>query len=90
MNLPEFFKRYGHTLQTDPTTDTPYIKVPLLDLSDLGYMQQALIHAVQMLSQVEAQHRIASENSVYWLCKILSVSYPRAELDGLTELAEQQ
>lgn len=90
MDFNEFTAKYGQTLHTDPETNSIYLKIPMADLSDLGFMQESLIKAIHMLTYVDAQHRIEFDNSIYWLNKILSVSYPRAELDGLAELWEEQ
>ena len=83
MNLQEFTKRYALTLHTEP--DGNYIKLPIADLRELGYMQQALIQGIQMLTQIEDAHKKESENSIYWLCKILLAGYPQEELEGLSE-----
>lgn len=90
MNFHKFTAKYGQTLHTDPDTNRIYLKIPIAGLSDLGFMQESLIKAIQMLIRVDTQHRVGFDNSMYWLHKILSESYPRAELDGLAELWEQQ
>ncbi len=90
MNLNKFTTKYGYTLHTDPKTDKTYLKIPIADLSDLGFMQESLLKAIQMLIQVDTQHRVEFDNSLYWLARILSASYPRTELDGLAELYGQQ
>ena len=84
MNLQEFTKRYALTLHTEPEGN--YIKLPIADLSELGYMQQALVQGIQMLTQIEDIHKKESENTIYWLCKILLAGYPQDELEGLSEL----
>ena len=90
MNSLEFSARYGNTLHTDPETDKTYLRIPVTDLSDLGYIYESLLKAVQMLTQMEQPHWLESRDSIHCINKILSGSFPRAELDGLAELREQQ
>lgn len=86
----EFATKYGHTLHTDPETDETYLKLPVIDLIELGFMQESLMKVIELFSQVNGEHWIEYRNSLHWLNKILLASYPRAELDGLTELLEQE
>ena len=85
MNPQEFTQRYALTLHTEPDTQEKYIKLPIDNLSDLAYMQEALLNAIMMLTQTEDEHRMEAENSMYWLCRILLAGHPREELDGLAE-----
>lgn len=84
MNLQEFTQRYAVTLHAEPEGN--YIKLSIADLSELGYMQQALLNGVAMLTQLEDDQRKEAENTIYWLCKILLAGYPQEELNGLAEL----
>lgn len=83
MNLQEFTQRYAVTLHAEPEGN--YIKLPIADMSELGYMQQALLNAIATITQTEDAHKKESENSIYWLCKILLAGYPQEELEGLSE-----
>ena len=87
MELNEFKTRYLHTLQTDPETKQNYIKLPITDLSELTYMQESLLENILLLTQLEKRHykNEQMQSAIYWLCKILLVSYPHNELDGLSE-----
>ena len=85
MNPQEFTERYVLTLHADTDTQENYIKLPIVDLSELAYMQEALLNAIMMLTQIEDGNRKESENSIYWLCKILLAGHPQEELDGLAE-----
>lgn len=90
MKPDEFTLKYAHTLQTDPQTNIPYIKIHLTDLSDLAYMQQGLINALQLLT-CPGDNNYDNEqvqNAMYWLCKILLDSYPQDELRGLRDWLE--
>ncbi len=83
MNLQEFTERYAVTLHTD--LKGHYLKLPIDDLNELAYMQEALLAAIAMLTQVEDVYKKEVENSIYWLCKILLAGYPGEELEGLSE-----
>ncbi len=87
MNPQEFKTRYLHTLQTDPKTKRHYIKLPIADLSELIYMQESLLENILLLTKLEKRHYKSEQmqSAIYWLCKILLVSYPNTELDGLSE-----
>ena len=85
MNPHEFTARYGRTLHTDPDTKENYLKLPVADASELAYMQEALLQAIQLLTQTEGKHKKESQNSIYWLSKILLAGYPGHELEGLAE-----
>ena len=87
MNQQEFKTRYLHTLQTDPKTKQNYIKLPIADLSELTYMQESLLENILLLTQLEKRQYKSEQmqSTIYWLCKILLVSYPHDELDGLSE-----
>lgn len=87
MNPKEFKTRYGHTLQTDPETKQHYIKLPISNLNELAYMQESLLDSILLLTQLEKRHykNEQMQSVVYWLCKILLVSYPNTEIDGLSE-----
>ncbi|OEJ99384.1 hypothetical protein A8C32_09495 [Flavivirga aquatica] len=87
MTSHEFKTRYLHTLQTDPKTKQNYIKLPITDLSELIYMQESLLENIVLLTQLEKRHYKSEQlqSAIYWLCKILLISYPNTELDGLSE-----
>ena len=87
MNPQEFKTRYLHTLQIDPETNKRYIKLPIDDLNELTYMQESLVESILLLTQLEKRQYKSEQmqSSIYWLCKILLVSYPHAEIDGLSE-----
>ena len=89
MNLQEFTQKYALTLHTDSRTLELYVILPIADLSELGYMQQALIRGVQLLTQAEDVHGKEISDSIYWLCRILLASHSQDELEGLAELLEQ-
>lgn len=84
MELQEFTEKYAVTLHAEP--EGSYIKLHIADLSELGYMQQALLNAIATLTQAEDAHKKESENGIYWLCRILLAGHPQEELDGLAEL----
>ena len=64
MNFNEFTAKYGQTLHTDPDTNSICLKIPMADLSDFELMQESLIKAIQMLIQVDTQHRVEFDNSL--------------------------
>jgi len=43
MKSQDFTGKYALTLHTDPHTEENYIKLPVADLAELGYMQQAIL-----------------------------------------------
>lgn len=86
MNLQEFTQKYALTLHTDSSTQETYVKLPIADLSELGYMQQALIRGVQQLTQAEDVQAKEVSDSIYWLCRILLASHSQDELEGLAEM----
>ncbi|GAA3553894.1 hypothetical protein [Snuella lapsa] len=87
MNPHEFKSRYGHTLQTDPETKQHYIKLPISNLNELAYMHESLLENILLLTQLEKRHykREQLQSVMYWLCKIVLLSYPHDEINGLTE-----
>ncbi|WP_211344331.1 hypothetical protein [Flavivirga rizhaonensis] len=50
-------------------------------------MQESLLECILLLSQLEKrQYKNEQMQSImYWLSKLLLVSYPHTELDGLSE-----
>ena len=86
MTSREFTARYSRTLRIDSDTQQPYLKLPISDLNELACMQEALLQAVQTLSQNKTPYKGETNHSVYWLSKILLLSYPGIELEGLSEL----
>ena len=86
MNLTEFTIRYACTLHTDPKTQEKYIKLTIADLDELSYMQRSLLHAINLLTELEKEEKKEVESSIYWLSKIIITSYPQSELEGLSEL----
>ncbi|NMH89130.1 hypothetical protein [Flavivirga algicola] len=89
MKPNEFTISHRHTLQTDPETRQVYIKLPIADLNELSYMQESLLECTLtlLLSQLEKrQYKNEQMQSImYLLSKLLLVSYPHAELNGLSE-----
>ncbi len=87
MNSQDFKTRHCHTLQTDPETQQTYIKLPINDFNELVYMQESLLDGILLLSQLEKRHFKSEQmqSITYWLCKLLMVSYPNTEIDGLSE-----
>ncbi len=87
MKPNEFTISHRHTLQTDPETRQVYIKLPITDLNELSYMQESLLECMLLLSQLEKRQykNEQMQSIVYWLSKLLLVSYPNAELNGLSE-----
>ena len=86
MKTNNFNKRYALTLHKDPHTEENYIKLPVVDLAELGYMQQAILDGLLYLVQIEnRQEEKELQNSMYWLLKILLASYPQEELEGISE-----
>ena len=87
MNPQEFKSKYLRTLQTDPETKQHYIKLPISDLNELIYMQESLLENILLLTQLEKRHykNEQIQSTIYWLCKLLLISYPHTELDGLSE-----
>ena len=88
MNLKEFTTRYSCTLHTDPKTQKRYLKLPIRDLDELSYMQQALVKGIKILAKQEDEEEKELKSSVYWLSKIILASYPQSELEGLSKLLE--
>ena len=86
MTSLEFTSRYSRTLRIDTDTQQPYLKLPISDLNELACTQEALLQAVQTLSQYKTPYKGETNHSVYWLSKILLLSYPGIELEGLSEL----
>jgi len=85
MNPQEFNERYARTLHTDPDTKERYLKLPIADLGDLGYLQRALLHGAVTLTQTEGNDQKETMDSIYWLCRMLLAFHPQDELDGLSE-----
>ena len=51
-----------------------YIKIPITNPEQLIYMQQALLEAIYLLSQVEETNKQSALNSIYWLSQITQES----------------
>ena len=77
-------------LNTDPKTKETFIKLPITDLSELGFMQQSLLENLHLLSQLEDQKEVEKplKDIVFWLSKILLASYPENELKELSKLVK--
>jgi hypothetical protein len=92
MNPQEFKSRYGHTLQTDPKTTRNYIKIPIDDFNELTYMQESLLEGILLLTQLEERHykNEQLQSVIYWLCKLVLLSYPHDELEGLSKWLETE
>jgi len=86
MKSKDFTGKYALTLHTDPHTEENYIKLPVANLAELGYMQQAILDGLLYLVQIEnKQDEKELQNSMYWLLKILLASYPQEELEGISQ-----
>ncbi|GAB1858702.1 hypothetical protein MHTCC0001_35420 [Flavobacteriaceae bacterium MHTCC 0001] len=90
MNPKEFRTAYCHTLQTDPKTKRNYIELPISNLNELAYMQESLLEGILLLAQLEERHykREQMQSVMYWLCKLVLLSYPHDELGGLSKWLE--
>ncbi len=88
MNLQELTAKYAKTVHTDPTTKETYIKIPITDPCELGFMQQTLLDNLYLLSQLDdkIEYDRSFKDNVYWLSKILIASYPYDELEGISKL----
>ena len=88
MNIQEFTVKYLAVLHVDSKSQESYIKLPIIDLDELGYMQQSLLDTILLLSheRIEQEGEENLSNCLYWLSKILIASYPAQELEGITEL----
>lgn len=87
MNPQEFKSRYSCILQTDPETNQNYIKLPITDFNQLAYMQESLLEGILLLTQLEESHyeKEQLKSLMYWLCKLVLLSYPHDELEGLSK-----
>ena len=90
MNSHEFTTKYAHTLRIDPQTGGSCLTLPVTDLSELACMQEALLQALQSLSQLKNPHKAEPNYSIYWISRILIASYPGSELEGLAEFLEHK
>ena len=90
MNKQEFTAKYGCTLHKDPNTKENYIKLLIDDFNELGYMQQALINGLLLLTELEKSQysNVQMQSVTYWICKILLSIHPQDELEGLSEWLE--
>jgi len=87
MKPHEFRSKYGHTLQIDPETKKHYIKLPIDDLNELIYMQASLLDGILLLTQLEERYykNEQIQSVMYWLCKLVLLSYPHEEISGISE-----
>ena len=83
MKSQEFKQQYLRTLQSDPESGLHYLKLPIAHLEELGYLQDSLIRCIQVLNQAEELPKETTQNSVYWLCRVLLAAHPQEELAGL-------
>ncbi|XLS28392.1 hypothetical protein ACJD0Z_04060 [Flavobacteriaceae bacterium M23B6Z8] len=84
--MKNFSGKYALSVHTDPKTQQNYIKLPIADLAELSYMQQALLEGLLYLNQLEDQRPGKElQNSRYWLLKIVLATYPGEELEGVSE-----
>ncbi len=90
MKSQEFTEEYGCTLQTNLETKQSHIELPISDLNELAYMQESLLEGILLLTELEKRHyrHEQMQSIVYWLSKILLVSYPHQEINGLSEWLE--
>ena len=81
---------YAQILHTDPETKHTFVKLPVTDLSELGFMQQTLLENLHLISQLEDknQNNQSIKDIVFWLSKILLASYPETELIELSKLVK--
>ena len=91
MNPQKFKADYLHVLHFDTKKKEYYIKLPIEDLKELSYFHESLLNNILLLNRLEQQqYKLEQKQSIiYWLCKILSESYPYDELYGLTEYLNQ-
>ena len=73
-------------LTVDPITKETFIKLPITNLSELGFMQQSLLENLNLLSQLEKDTDV--KDIVFWLSKILLASYPETEIEELSKLTK--
>lgn len=90
MNAHKFSAKYAHTLHFDAKTRETYLKIPIADLEELTCLHEALLEAIQALSQLENYAKREPNYSTYWISKILLATYPGRELEGLTKLLGQK
>lgn len=90
MNTANFKATYTRVLHADPKSNETYIKIPVANLEELGYLHQALFDALYWMGEATAGDRDRGElhNSLYWFTRILRSTYPQDELEGLTALLE--
>lgn len=90
MGSKDFTTKQASTLHTGPHTNQTYLKLPVANLGELGYMHQALLNGVVFLSQPEEgqNHEKELKNSIYWLCKIILASYPQEKLESMDQWLE--
>lgn len=88
MKLQEFASKYANTVHLDTNTQETYIRIPVTDLGELGYMQQSLLENLHLLTQLEdsADNDKGLKSCAFWLSKILLASYPSDELEGISKL----
>ena len=88
MKLQEFTAKYAKTVHIDTNTQETYIRIPVTDLGELGYMQQSLLENLHLLTQLEdhTDYDKSIKNCAFWLSKILLASYPNDELEGISKL----
>lgn len=92
MNPQEFKAKHGYTLHTDPETQKHYIKLPIDDLNELIYMQVSLLDGIILLTQLEERYykNEQIQSVMYWLCKLVLLSYPHEELSGISKLLKAE
>lgn len=90
MKLQEFTAKYANTVHLDTTTQETYIRIPVTDLGELGFMQQSLLENLHLLTQLEdsTDNDKGLKNCAFWLSRILLASYPQEELEGISKLIE--
>jgi hypothetical protein len=85
MKIEEFTHRYASIMHKDPITQQQFIKLPIVDVFELSYMQQALIKAIKLLTELEDELAMEVKVSIYWLSRIVLDSYPESELEGIAK-----
>jgi len=90
MKPQEFTAKYANTVYYDTDTQESYIRIPVTDLNELGFMQHTLLENLNLLSQLNDDLKADRDlkDCVFWISKILLSSYPTDELAGVSKLIQ--
>lgn len=90
MKPQEFTAKYANTVYHDADTQESYIRIPVTDLNELGFMQYTLLENLNLLSQLDDDLKADRDvkDCVFWISKILLSSYPTDELAGVSKLIQ--